>query len=148
MKELKLVFPNAQVLNRGGQVLSEIVESCRAHDYSDVVLLHDERGKPNCLIVCHLPYGPTAYFQLCNVERSAYMVQHKNLCNQNLPVAWQRLISVEGCIHVMVFYWPKHRRIRRVNKDSTDNTPYELGHRKDTKGGCLACLNEEGLVPS
>ncbi|PRQ55077.1 putative anticodon-binding, Brix domain-containing protein [Rosa chinensis] len=48
-------------------VISEIVESCRAHDYTDVVLVHEHRGKPDGLIVCHLPYGPTAYFQLCNV---------------------------------------------------------------------------------
>lgn len=52
------------------QVISEIVESCRAHDYTDVVLVHEHRGKPDGLIVCHLPYGPTAYFQLCNVVSS------------------------------------------------------------------------------
>ncbi|KAH0981782.1 hypothetical protein GBA52_008959 [Prunus armeniaca] len=66
-KELKLVFPNAQQMNRGGQVISEIIETCRAHDFTDVVLFHEHRGVPDGLIISHLPFGPTAYFQLLNV---------------------------------------------------------------------------------
>lgn len=67
VKELKIVFPNATRMNRGGQVISEIVEVCRAHDFTDVILVHEHRGKPDGLIVCHLPFGPTAYFELLNV---------------------------------------------------------------------------------
>ncbi|KAF3319729.1 uncharacterized protein LOC144567249 [Carex rostrata] len=67
VKELKIVFPNSIRMNRGGQVLSEIVESCRAHEYTDVILVHEHRGVPDGLIVSHLPFGPTAYFSLLNV---------------------------------------------------------------------------------
>ncbi|KAL0914894.1 hypothetical protein M5K25_015283 [Dendrobium thyrsiflorum] len=67
VKELKIVFPNATRMNRGGQVIKEIVEVCRAHDFTDVILLHEHRGEPDGLIVCHLPFGPTAYFELLNV---------------------------------------------------------------------------------
>lgn len=67
VKELKFVFPNAQRMNRGGQVISEIIETCRAHDFTDVVLVHEHRGVPDGLIICHLPFGPTAYFGLLNV---------------------------------------------------------------------------------
>ncbi|TQD93796.1 hypothetical protein C1H46_020568 [Malus baccata] len=66
-KELKLVFPNAQQMNRGGQVISEIIETCRSHEFTDVVLVHEHRGVPDGLIISHLPFGPTAYFQLLNV---------------------------------------------------------------------------------
>ncbi|KAL1317272.1 U3 small nucleolar ribonucleoprotein protein IMP4 isoform X2 [Arachis ipaensis] len=78
VKELSYVFPNAQRMNRGGQVISEIIESCRAHDYTDVVLVHEHRGVPDGLIVCHLPYGPTAYFGLLNVlgERTANILKY------------------------------------------------------------------------
>ncbi len=65
-KELKLLFPNAQRVNRGGLVISELVESCRAHDYTDLVIAHEHRGEPDGLVVCHLPYGPTAYFGIFN----------------------------------------------------------------------------------
>jgi U3 small nucleolar ribonucleoprotein protein IMP4 len=67
VKELKVVFPNSQRMNRGGQVLSEIVESCRSHEITDLILVHEHRGQPDGLIVCHLPLGPTAYFGLLNV---------------------------------------------------------------------------------
>lgn len=66
-KELKLVFPNAQQMNRGGQVISEIIETCRAHDFTDVVLVHENRGVPDGLFIIHLPFGPTAFFELRNV---------------------------------------------------------------------------------
>ncbi|KAK9167370.1 hypothetical protein Scep_002561 [Stephania cephalantha] len=67
VKEMKIVFPNAQRMNRGGQVISEIIGTCRAHDFTDVILVHEHRGEPDGLIVCHLPFGPTAYFGLLNV---------------------------------------------------------------------------------
>lgn len=49
------------------QVISEIIETCRAHDFTDVVLVHEHRGVPDGLIISHLPFGPTAYFGLLNV---------------------------------------------------------------------------------
>jgi len=63
-KEVRLIIPNAQRINRGGQVLSEVVEACRSHDFTDIVMLHEHRGEPDGMVICHLPYGPTAYFGL------------------------------------------------------------------------------------
>ena len=42
------------------------MESCRSHDYTDLVMVHEHRGEPDGLVVCHLPYGPTAYFGIFN----------------------------------------------------------------------------------
>lgn len=61
-KELKLVFPGAQRLNRGGQMMPDLVSTCRNHDFTDMIVLHEHRGEPDGMVVCHLPYGPTAYF--------------------------------------------------------------------------------------
>mmetsp|Transcript_16216 Transcript_16216/g.50955 ORF Transcript_16216/g.50955 Transcript_16216/m.50955 type:complete len:291 (-) Transcript_16216:47-919(-) len=66
-KEMKLVFPNAQRINRGNQVIGEIVDACRSNEFTDIVVVHEHRGEPDGLIVSHLPYGPTAYFGLVNV---------------------------------------------------------------------------------
>lgn len=65
-KEIKLLLPNSQRVNRGGLVISELVESCRSHDYTDLVMVQEHRGEPDGLVVCHLPYGPTAYFGIYN----------------------------------------------------------------------------------
>mmetsp|Transcript_32908 Transcript_32908/g.71771 ORF Transcript_32908/g.71771 Transcript_32908/m.71771 type:complete len:295 (-) Transcript_32908:8-892(-) len=65
-KELKLIFPNSQRINRGGLVLGEMVESARNNGFSDIVMVHEHRGEPDGLVVCHLPFGPTAYFGIVN----------------------------------------------------------------------------------
>ncbi|KAJ0265586.1 IMP4 [Hirschfeldia incana] len=76
VKELKIVFPNAKTMNRGSQVISEIIEMARSHDYSEVIFVTENRGRPDGLIVSHLPFGPTAYFQLLNVV-TRYDIQSK-----------------------------------------------------------------------
>jgi len=60
------VFPNSQRINRGGTVIQDVVDLCRRNDFTDIVIVHETRGEPDSMIICHLPYGPTAYFNLCN----------------------------------------------------------------------------------
>jgi U3 small nucleolar ribonucleoprotein protein IMP4 len=59
--------PNSTRVNRGGYVLKDLVKIGNANNFSDVVIVHETRGEPDGLIVCHLPYGPTTYFGLANV---------------------------------------------------------------------------------
>ncbi|XP_067682983.1 U3 small nucleolar ribonucleoprotein protein IMP4-like [Haliotis asinina] len=66
-KEIKLLFPNSQRINRGNYEMKQLVEACRANDVTDLIMVQEHRGKPDGLVVCHLPYGPTAYFTLSNV---------------------------------------------------------------------------------
>lgn len=65
-KEVRLIFPGSQRINRGNYEMKQLVDACRANDVSDLILLSEHRGKPDGMIVCHLPYGPTAYFTLSN----------------------------------------------------------------------------------
>ncbi|KAI9104994.1 anticodon-binding protein [Phlyctochytrium arcticum] len=66
-KEMRLMFPNSQRVNRGNYVLKEIVDACRSNDATDLIILHETRGQPDGMVVCHFPYGPTAFFSLHNV---------------------------------------------------------------------------------
>ncbi|EDO45425.1 predicted protein [Nematostella vectensis] len=63
-KEMRLVFPNSQRLNRGNYVMKQLVDACKANDVTDLIIVHEHRGEPDGLVVCHLPFGPTAYFTL------------------------------------------------------------------------------------
>jgi len=63
-KEVKLIIPNATRVNRGNNTVDDLMATCRQQEFSDVVVLHETRGEPDGLIVCHLPLGPTAYFSL------------------------------------------------------------------------------------
>lgn len=63
-KEIKLCIPNAQAINRGNHRTDELVEACKKADFTDMVILSETRGQPDGMVVCHLPFGPTAYFTL------------------------------------------------------------------------------------
>ncbi|RKO92385.1 anticodon-binding protein [Blyttiomyces helicus] len=66
-KEMRLMFPNSQRINRGNYVMKDIVEACRNSDGTDLIILHEHRGQPDGMVISHFPYGPTAYFTLHNV---------------------------------------------------------------------------------
>ena len=65
-KELALLIPNTQRINRGTMSLEECVESCRKHEVTDLIVIHEHSGVPDGLVISHLPYGPTAYFGVFN----------------------------------------------------------------------------------
>ena len=67
VKELRLVLPNAQRLNRGNYEMKQLMDACRANGVTDFIVVHEHRGQPDALIVSHLPYGPTAYFNISDV---------------------------------------------------------------------------------
>ncbi len=65
-KELKLLFPTSQRINRGSQILPDLMELCRNGDFTDLVMVHEHRGEPDGLVISHLPFGPTCYFGISN----------------------------------------------------------------------------------
>ncbi|XP_074926887.1 U3 small nucleolar ribonucleoprotein IMP4 isoform X1 [Chelonoidis abingdonii] len=66
-KEMKLVVPGAQRMNRGRHEVGALLRACKANGVTDLLVLHEHRGQPDGLIISHLPFGPTAFFTLCNV---------------------------------------------------------------------------------
>eukprot|EP00357_Protocruzia_adherens_P003976 CAMPEP_0115010604 /NCGR_PEP_ID=MMETSP0216-20121206/23420_1 /TAXON_ID=223996 /ORGANISM="Protocruzia adherens, Strain Boccale" /LENGTH=289 /DNA_ID=CAMNT_0002378861 /DNA_START=109 /DNA_END=978 /DNA_ORIENTATION=- len=66
-KEMRLIFPNAERVNRGTYIIKDLVEMCQANQFTDMLVVHEHRGRPDGLIISHMPYGPTAYFALENV---------------------------------------------------------------------------------
>ena len=64
---MRLLIPNSMRLNRGGYVLKGLVKVWQDNDFSDMIILHEHKGEPDGMIICHLPYGPTAYFGVKNV---------------------------------------------------------------------------------
>ncbi|XP_034934998.1 U3 small nucleolar ribonucleoprotein protein IMP4 [Chelonus insularis] len=67
VKELRLIFPNSQRMNRGNYEMKQLINACRANEVTDFIMVHEHRGIPDSLIICHLPYGPTAYFTMTDV---------------------------------------------------------------------------------
>ncbi|ELP83998.1 brix domain containing protein ZK795.3, putative [Entamoeba invadens IP1] len=83
-KEIKLIIPNSTRLNRGNLQVKNLVETCKSHDVTDLVIVHEHRGIPDGLIVTHFPFGPTAYFGLYNVV-SRHDAKTKKTLSQTAP---------------------------------------------------------------
>jgi len=66
-KELSQILPNSKTISRGGREMKEIVDAARSYCFTDLIIVHEHRGKPNGLVICHLPRGPSAYFELTRV---------------------------------------------------------------------------------
>ncbi len=45
-----------------------LVSACQTSSATDLILLHEHRGKPTSMVVSHFPHGPTAFFTLHNVQ--------------------------------------------------------------------------------
>ena len=43
-KEIKLILPESQRINRGNYVLKELVDACLKNDATDLIILHEHRG--------------------------------------------------------------------------------------------------------
>lgn len=67
LKEIRLIIPNCVRINRGNIVLKTLVSLCQSNDFSDLILLHQNRGVPDGIIISHMPQGPTIYFGLYHV---------------------------------------------------------------------------------
>jgi len=66
--ELSRIFPNALVKIRNKSSVKNICKSAVREEFTDVVIINEDRRKPNGLLVIHLPNGPTAHFKVSNVK--------------------------------------------------------------------------------
>ncbi|ORX89185.1 Brix-domain-containing protein, partial [Basidiobolus meristosporus CBS 931.73] len=67
-EELLSVFPNSEFVKRKSQFeIQDIVQFCINRDYTDVMIVNEDRKEPNAVTLVHLPNGPTAYFKLSSI---------------------------------------------------------------------------------
>ncbi|TID18439.1 U3 small nucleolar ribonucleoprotein IMP4 [Venturia nashicola] len=103
-KEIRLLLPTSIRLNRGNLVLPAIIESAKAADLSDALLLHEHRGVPTAMTISHLPHGPTASFSLSNV-----------ILRADIPNAVRGTVS-ESFPHLIFenFHSPLGKRVKKI----------------------------------
>ncbi|EFA80639.1 brix domain-containing protein [Heterostelium album PN500] len=61
------ILPNAEYFPRQHFELSEIVKFCKNRDYTDLIVVNEDKGEVNTLMICHLPDGPTALFKVTSI---------------------------------------------------------------------------------
>ncbi|XP_055917370.1 probable ribosome production factor 1 [Eupeodes corollae] len=78
--ELSRIFVNALVKIRNKSSVKKMVQSAIREEFTDIVVINENRRKPNGLLVIHLPNGPTAHFKLSNVKITEHMRRdHKEI---------------------------------------------------------------------
>ena len=53
LKEVRLLVPNAERVNRGSYTTKEIVQACKKNEVSDLIIVHEHRGDPDGSIPYH-----------------------------------------------------------------------------------------------
>ncbi|NXX59081.1 RPF1 factor, partial [Scopus umbretta] len=67
-EQLSTVIPNSHVYYRRGLALKRIIPQCIARDFTDLIVINEDRKIPNGLVLSHLPDGPTAHFRMSSVR--------------------------------------------------------------------------------
>ncbi|CAG9539697.1 unnamed protein product [Cercopithifilaria johnstoni] len=62
--ELQKCIPNADIFTRKGIPLKKVVKQAKSKEYTDLIVVHEDRKTPNGIVLCHLPDGPTAFFKI------------------------------------------------------------------------------------
>ncbi|KAI4840045.1 U3 small nucleolar ribonucleoprotein IMP4 [Plasmodium brasilianum] len=86
-KEFKLLIPNSEKVNRGSYYVKDLINFARKNNITDVIILHEYKGKPRNLIICHLPFGPTLFCTIKDCKmRHEFIDQINNMssCNPHL----------------------------------------------------------------
>ncbi|KND01840.1 rRNA-binding ribosome biosynthesis protein RPF1 [Spizellomyces punctatus DAOM BR117] len=75
--EFVSIFPDAEFVKRGSQFeIKKIVELAIKRDYTDVIVINEDRKTPNAITMIHLPNGPTAHFKLSSIKLSKEIRGH------------------------------------------------------------------------
>ncbi|XP_065371048.1 U3 small nucleolar ribonucleoprotein protein IMP4 [Calliphora vicina] len=96
VKELRLIIPNSQRMNRGKYELKQIVHACKANDVTDLIIVHEHRGVPDNLVICHLPYGPTSFFNISGVVMRHDIPEIGHMSEQNPHLVFHNFKTILG----------------------------------------------------
>ncbi|XP_032073545.1 ribosome production factor 1 isoform X2 [Thamnophis elegans] len=67
-EQLATCIPNSHVYYRRGLALKKIIPQCISRDFTDLIVINEDRKIPNGLVLSHLPEGPTAHFKMSSVR--------------------------------------------------------------------------------
>ena len=69
MRELHNCIPASEIKLRGRVDVKKIIPEAVEREYTDILIVNEDRKIPNGLLIIHLPEGPTAHFKLSSFKR-------------------------------------------------------------------------------
>lgn len=149
--ELGRIFPNALVKIRNKSSVKNICKSAVREEYTDVVIINEDRRQPNGLLVIHLPNGPTAHFKLSNVKLTSDMKRdHKEITKHRPEVILNNFttrlgLTVGRMLGALFHHDPEFRGRRAVTFHNQRDYIFFRHHRYEfTKEGKRVKLRELG----
>uniref|UniRef100_A0A034WFZ9 Putative ribosome production factor 1 n=1 Tax=Bactrocera dorsalis TaxID=27457 RepID=A0A034WFZ9_BACDO len=149
--ELSRIFPNALVKIRNRSSVKNICKSAIREEYTDVVIVNEDRRKPNGLLVIHLPNGPTAHFKLSNVQLTSDIKRdHKEITKHRPEVILTNFttrlgLTVGRMLGALFHHDPEFKGRRAVTFHNQRDYIFFRHHRYEfTKEGKRVNLREMG----
>nr|CAD2134817.1 unnamed protein product [Meloidogyne enterolobii] len=66
--ELKKCIPGVEIYSRKNVAMKRVVKQAIEHKFTDIIVVHEDRKRPNGIALIHLPEGPTAYFKINSLK--------------------------------------------------------------------------------
>lgn len=149
--ELSRIFPNALVKIRNKASVKKICKSAEREQFTDVVIVNEDRRKPNGLLVIHLPNGPTAHFKLSNVKLTSDIKRdHKEITKHRPEVILTNFttrlgLTVGRMLGALFHHDPEFRGRRAVTFHNQRDYIFFRHHRYEfSKEGKRVKLRELG----
>lgn len=84
-RELKTILPKSQFRFRNRSAIKKIIKGCIERDYTDLIVINENRREPNGLLLVHLPNGPTAKFRISSVKLTDQIPHARKAPTYNRP---------------------------------------------------------------
>lgn len=84
-RELKTIIPKSEFRFRNRSAIKKIIRCCIEREYTDLIVVNENRREPNGLLLVHLPNGPTAKFRLSSVRLTTDLPRARKAPSYNRP---------------------------------------------------------------
>nr|CAG4641871.1 EOG090X09U6 [Eurycercus lamellatus] len=152
IRELTKIFPNSECQWRKRSSVKKMIKSAKEKDYTDVVVVNEDRRSPNGILVSHLPDGPTAYFKISNVKLTKDM-KHKKIIKEFTHHRPEVILNnfqtrlgqaVSRMLASLFHYDPQFKGRRAVTFHNQRDYIFFRHHRYEFKSQKKAALRELG----
>nr|CAG4646422.1 EOG090X09U6 [Macrothrix elegans] len=151
VKELTKIFPNSHYLRRERSSIKKIIQSAKKRNYTDIVIINEDKRKPDGLLVSHLPKGPTAFFKLSSVKLTndikhgiiqEFTGHRPEVILNNFHTRLGQLVS--RVLAALFHYDPQFKGRRAVTFHNQRDYIFFRHHRYEFKSSSKAALRELG----
>lgn len=84
-RELKTILPKSEFRFRNRSAIRKIMKGCIERNYTDLIVINENRREPNGMLLVHLPNGPTAKFRISSVKLTDQIPHAKRPPTFNKP---------------------------------------------------------------